>query len=437
MLTYNYSKLLKYCFLLIITHVMVSCSESPSEFSIGENFVESTTDITLIDTFAVDISTVILDTIKGNASGTSFIGTFKDEYIGKVSSSSYFQLGVPTNIGSIQSDERYDSLTLILNYNGYSYGDTTQLQSLLVYQLDENIVVDNNSIITTQTKFNYKSTPIGLLNYTPNPNGSVDTLSIKIDDNFGYELIEKIKNGSEVFESSTNFNNYFKGLIIKPNELQTGAIVGFNSEESSIRLVLHTTLENITSENYSYEFSLYNYGMQFNNIEFDLSTTELNKLISQKEELSSNQLGGLALLQGGLGLALKIKFPTISELLLFDRGTIMKASFSLSLLKNSFDKDKLPTYLSVYAIDRFNRISDNSSGVTFTSLTIDEDYDEELNYNFDMTNYLVDELSDQYIDPDYGLMITLSQKNEVSNFSQVIFNTSHQNNKLKLYYVKY
>ncbi len=437
MLTFNYPSPLKYFTLLIILIVSGSCNESPSEFSIGENFIESTTEITVIDTFAIEVSTVILDTLIGNASGTSLVGTFEDKYIGKVSSSSYFQLGVPSNAGSMQLEEKYDSLTLILSYDGYSYGDTTQLQSLLVYQLDESLVTDDNSVITTNTKFNYNSTPIGALDYRPRPNGSADTISIKIDDILGLELIDNIKNSSEAMESSITFNDYFKGLVIKSDESNSGAIVGFKSEEGSIRLVLHTTLEDVTSENYSYEFPLYNYGMQFNNIEFDLSTTELNELINQKDELSGDQIGGLAFLQGGIGLTLKITFPTLSELLFFDRGTIMSASFSLSLLKNSFDKDDLPTYLYAYEIDGLNQISDNSSGVTFTSLTIDEDYNEELNYNFDMTNYLVDELSDEYIDPEKGLMITLPQGNQASNFSQVIFNTSHLNNKLKLYYVKY
>lgn len=437
MLTFNYADPLKYYYLVMLFILAISCNESPNELSIGENFIESTTEISIVDTFAIEVSTVILDTLIGNASGTSLVGTFEDKYIGKVSSSSYFQLGIPTNISSMQLEERYDSVTLVLSYNGYSYGDTTQLQSLLVYQLDESIVTDDNSIITTKTKFNYYSTPIGSLSYRPIPNGSVDTLSIKIKDDLGLGLIDKILNSSEVMESSVNFNNYFKGLVIKSDESHSGAIVGFNSEEGSIKLVLHTTIEDVTSENYSYEFPLYNYGMQFNNIEFDLSTTELNNLISQKDELSGDQIGGLAFLQGGIGLTLKVTFPTLSELLLFDRGTIMNASFSLSLLNNSFTQEDLPTYLYAYGINRLNNIISNSGVVTFSSLTIDEDYNEELTYNFDMTNYLVEELSDQYVDPENGIMITLPQGNKASNFSQVIFNTTNQNNKLKLYYVKY
>lgn len=437
MLTFNYADPLKYYYLVMLFILAISCNESPNELSIGENFIESTTEISIVDTFAIEVSTVILDTLIGNASGTSLVGTFEDKYIGKVSSSSYFQLGIPTNISSMQLEERYDSVTLVLSYNGYSYGDTTQLQSLLVYQLDESIVTDDNSIITTKTKFNYYSTPIGSLSYRPIPNGSVDTLSIKIKDDLGLGLIDKILNSSEVMESSVNFNNYFKGLVIKSDESHSGAIIGFNSEEGSIKLVLHTTIEDVTSENYSYEFPLYNYGMQFNNIEFDLSTTELNNLISQKDELSGDQIGGLAFLQGGIGLTLKVTFPTLSELLLFDRGTIMNASFSLSLLNNSFTQEDLPTYLYAYGINRLNNIISNSGVVTFSSLTIDEDYNEELTYNFDMTNYLVEELSDQYVDPENGIMITLPQGNKASNFSQVIFNTTNQNNKLKLYYVKY
>ena len=66
-------------------------------------------------------------------------------------------------------------------------------------------------------------------------------------------------------------------------------------------------------------------------------------MISQKDELSGDQIGGLAFLQGGIGLTLKVTFPTLSELLLFDRGTIMNASFSLSLLNNSFTQEDLPT----------------------------------------------------------------------------------------------
>lgn len=428
-----------FCSLILIS----SCADNPSEFTLGEEFIESQTSIALIDTFSVNVSTVILDTINGNGTGSALVGTFSDEYIGKVTSNSYMQFGIPDNFSSMLSDEVYDSISLIIRYNDYSYGDTTQMQHIAVHQLTENIKYEDevNYTISSQTELGYLENSIGSIDYFPTPSNADDTLYIKLDDKLGLDLFNKIQDQSETLYTSGNFLNYFYGLVLKADETKEGAIISFQAHENAISMVVHTTREDISTEHYTYEFGIYNYEKQFNNINFDLSTTSLNKLLEQKNELNSNESAGMAFLQGGIGLALKVSFPSLSEVMLLDRGTIMEASLTLSILDNSFEYDLLPTSLVAYTTNRLNKATgflyNNLGGTVYSTLSVDELYGEESTYEFDVTKYLTDEVSDSYVDPEQGVLISLPSGSQESTFTQVIIDAEHKNSNLKIYYVTY
>ncbi|MCI0617942.1 DUF4270 domain-containing protein, partial [bacterium] len=229
-----------------------ACKENPGEFTLGEEFIESQTDLTVIDTFSVSLSTVILDSVITSGTGNLLIGSYRDNTFGKITSHSYFQIGVPASFDA-ENDDVYDSLNLFISYNKYSFGDTTKSQRISVHQLTENIELGNNSAITSKTSFSYNPIPIGSIIYTPKPNGAADTLAIRISDGIGFDLFTKLKDGSEILADNERFINYFHGLVLAADEAYEGSTIGFNAND--VKLVLYTSRV-FTAEGISYEFAL-------------------------------------------------------------------------------------------------------------------------------------------------------------------------------------
>jgi Domain of unknown function (DUF4270) len=415
-----------------------ACKKNPSEFTLGKEFIESQTELTLIDTFSVSLSTVILDTVITSGTGNLLIGNYRDEVFGKTTSHSYFQIGIPGNV-DLENDDIYDSLKLVIKYNGYSFGDTTKSQKISVHRLTKNIEFDDDNGITSKTSFAYDPQPIGSIIYTPEPNGPIDTLAIKISDGVGLDLFTKLRDGSEILNATESFINYFHGLVLVADKAYEGSIVGFNAND--VKLILYTTRGALSAEKISYEFGLENSLKQFNNITHDFSSTQLNPLVEQRNELSSTATGGLSFLQGGIGLAIRVDFPSLPEILLLRRGRIMDAQLSISPLRSSYNDFDLPPELDLYESDKLNRrnalVLDKHGAVASSTLILDELYHEETAYSFDVTEYLIDELSDSYVDPEKGLLMMLPSNDLNARFGRLIADARNRNTKLKIYYLFY
>lgn len=427
--------------IIILSLLLLSkCSDNPEELTLGEEFIESETTFTLIDTFSVKLSTVILDTIITSGTNRMLIGNFNDNIFGKISSKSYFQIGIPDSF-DVEEDEIYDSLVLNLKYDSYYFGDTTKVQKIFVHQLTENIDLNNGEVLTSHSSFNYNPTPIGSIVFNPEPSKTSDTLKIKISDEIGLDLFDKLRTNSVILSNNESFINYFHGFVLKEDESYEGSIIGFNGNGDDVELILYTRKEASSTEKTKYQFRLEDVSKQFNNIFHDFSSTQLNNLVEQRYELPSVESSGLSFLQGGIGLAIRIDFPSLGEILLFKRGKIVDAGISVGPLKNSYDDFDLPSELSIYETDKLNRknipVYNNQNNIVTSKLSIDELYDEGTSYSFDLTKYLNDELADSYVDPEKGLLIMLSDADTRASFDRLIADTQNKNTKLKIYYLYY
>jgi hypothetical protein len=423
---------------IFITSLFVcACNEKAKKFPLGGEFIESQTDIYLIDTLSVSLSTIILDTVHTSGTGSLLIGNYRDDICGKISSRSYFQVGIPEDY-DVNEGDLFDSLKLVIRYNKYFFGDTTRSQKISVHRLTENIESDDNHIITSVTFFNYDPLPIGSIFYTPTPNIETDTLFIKISDDIGLDLFEKLKDDSEILSNNESFINYFHGLALVADDAYDGAIIGFlANKEEDLKLILYTSRKDLTVRKINYEFKLVDPTKAFNHISHDFTSTQLNTLVEQKTKLSSLQTGGLSFLQGGIGLAIRVDFPSLNELLLLDRGKILKAQLSISPLKNSYNDRDLPYKLIMYELGKRNGTLGMQDEVSSSTPTIDRLYNEETAYLFDITTYLINKLADSYADPDKNLLITLPSNYQQSTFCRLIVDAQNKNTKLKIYYLNY
>ncbi len=419
--------------------ILVSCSKDVNEFTLGQEFVESQTAIIIIDTFGIELSTVIIDSIPTSGTEAALIGSYEDETFGKVTSHSYFQVGLP-EYTFIDDNDIYDSITLLLRYSGYSYGDTLQPLRIIVHRLLEEIEPDESGYLYNTSSFSYYLNDIGAKTFIPRP-GIDDSVEIKLSDNIGMDLFNKLMDDDEVLSTEDNFLSYFNGIAIVSDENINRAIIGFKAieEDLLVRIYSHRIGETLTVLHN--DFPLVYSDRQFNHIQHDFSNIVLDILERQKEAVASSTTGDKTYVQGGTALMTKIRFPSLQDILLFEQGIIIKAELVVTPVKSSYSVFSLPEDLILYETDKINRLGNviyNSDGsVTTASFVLDELYNEETSYTFDITEFINDELSDNYFDIDHGLLICLPSDRLLESFDRLILEAANPLPKLKLYYMTY
>jgi hypothetical protein len=293
-----------------------------------DNSRDETIGVVPIDTVSVKVSTYQLDDIPTSGTGTILVGKNSNAITGSFKSTSYMRLGIGTvNSASMPDDAILDSVTLVLPLNKYYYGDTTQVQKISVHRVSEDI---NQTLITqnkpleeipyyvttaanifSNQKFNYDNASLANISFKPHVN-SIDSLHIRFNNTISNELFNMIKNEDSRVQSSSNFQEYFKGLALVPDDNNT-TLVGF---KDTVYLEVHYTFvnsEGTRSSNKQY-FSIDNRSYQYNQIDADRSATKFASLNLTNPEISSSQTNGDTFLEGLTGVVAKIEFPTLLAL---------------------------------------------------------------------------------------------------------------------------
>ncbi len=218
---------------VIISLIFFSCEKSnlPNSKTIGANLIESDARIIMIDTFKVELSTVIIDSMVTSGFNQMLVGNYSDGEFGIITAQSYFEIGLPT-AEYITSESVFDSLELVLHFSGYSYGDTTQLQTMKVYRLSEPMVESSTGYFYNTTQFARLPEILGQKDFHPEFSES-DELTIKIDAVFAVELFNFFKINHENVSAESYFLDYFNGIVLESNSQTNAAIVGYSGIDTS------------------------------------------------------------------------------------------------------------------------------------------------------------------------------------------------------------
>ena len=375
--------------------LIVSCEEDQDLDPVGEDWIKVDTKIYFIDSMTVESSTYKFDSISVSNTSRLLVGAYTDPVFGKVTAKSFMQLAYP--FASISDDATYDSIALILNYDNYFYNDTTQTQTIDVFQILEDIKTDDDYYYNTTT-FKPAETAIASKTFTPYPIKE-DSVHVSISDVFGKELYEKIRDNE--ITTSDEFLDQYKGLLINPNT-NNSSILGF-STSSVLRLYYSYDDEIEAEESEVIEFSL-NSTNSFHNIYNDYSGTYFKTVESQETQLESESTDNNTFIQNGSGIATRIDIPFVERINdIPGNGSILDANLKLSIKQNSstdnlFIRDSLTVYLIDKKGDSYGALTD-SSGATVYGLL--EDTDEEfktLTYTIPVTNFLNLKLQAAYSD---------------------------------------
>jgi hypothetical protein len=415
--------------------IIYSSCTNKEEFTIGSNFTEDQTSLRVIDTFTVAVSTVMADSIATSATGILLAGSYSDTCFGKVESTGYFEPGY----ARLQPDDSYifDSASVALVYSGYSYGDTTGMVTLNIYQLDEEISLKDNYYLYSRSDLKLSDNLIGSKSFYPEPH-STDTLMISVNA-FGEKLFNMFRDDDPDVGSSELLTSFVKGFAVKT--ACGNSIIGFKADASELllRFYYHVDGETVKKSTVSLPFGPVN--KQFNSIHTDFSNTLLSPVTADSKATSSVLTGNIAYMQAMLGLYPKLTFPSLQDITYNTKWKILKAEIVFEPVTASYSTFALPDQLCLYQTDDKNKagsvLSGSDGSIIYSVLTTDDMFNEETRYTIDITSYLNEELSDNYFDTNTGLLINLVSTDINKSFSRLMIECKNQAAKLRLYYLTY
>ncbi len=402
--------------LTILLLYFFSCNNSDEDFTLGKDFIDNTTEIIHVDTFSLELSTVKIDSVITSATETILVGCYVDGNFGRVIAQSYFQIGLPSTF-DIQSDDRFDSLTLVMPYSTYYYGDTNAIQQIDVYRLSEKLDI---SYYYNTSEVDYFSSSIGQKRYYPRPNRD-SIVEIRIDDFLGQDIFEKMKYETEEVSSSEEFQNYIYGFVVVPNESESSSIIGFNNVDLKVKMYTSRVEEDIEEIIYHFPSSSVNY--QFNQIKSDRTGTVLENLIFQEEELISSTTNNKSYVQAGIGIVTKIKFPYLESIFFDENDLILSVELRIKPEIESYEGN-FPESLALYETNQNNNVvielQDEDGASVISTFNLDDMYHLDTYYSFDLTDFLQEQLDEGYIDNERGLLITVPAPEYNSSLERLI-----------------
>ncbi|MBX2924333.1 MAG: DUF4270 family protein [Chitinophagaceae bacterium] len=420
------------------------CKKATIQF--GDQFIDGNyTNIVLIDTISPVISTVFRDSTVTSQTGKLLLGSYQDPLFGHISSSTFFVMGSPSGLPDFHISAMYDSLVLRMVGDSTFYGDTTISQRLQVQQLNETIsFADGETSLYNTSNFSVNNAVSGAVNMFIQPSRK-DTVTIRLSDAQGEALWSLINDKATEVTTATDFEQYFKGLKISPeNPGVNAAVYGF-SDTVVMRLYYHESNPDVVQK--YIDFTLASRNKQFNQIKYSRTGTLLDVTIPEDKEIAAVSLHNAAYIQPLTGAIMKLRFPNIREALLqrTDFLQLMSAELILPPLGGSYSYNfMLPPQLSAYATNINNTLggvlgltgSTGSASAQYGDLTTDWLYGQDTYYKYDVTSYLQQQL-DISGDNTNGLLFLPPSPSYNTTFNRAAFGNSQTDQpvRLKVYYI--
>ncbi len=424
-LTRNKSFSLIACFVLLTA--LFSCQDENSY--LGESLVESSFRNVFTDTCRVDISTILVDSLKTLGDSVTQIGYYEDSVFGKVTSSFYAEYNKASFSVDDGSTYTFDSITLNMTPSGHYWGDTLVAQRINVYKLSKAITLNSEETLYNTSKVTTEDSPLFSFLYKPKPNTDND-IEVRMPDKFGKQLFEDILSENEALDSQDKFREYFHGLAFKQDNYGS-CITGFMVNDSSMYMKVYYHESNNTLEEKELIYTV-NTDYSYTHVEHDRSSSQISQLIpGQNNSILSYKTGKRAYLQGLTGIYNSIEFPYLNNIQVAgDIVSIESATLYLYPLKNSYGKySQLPSTLRLYIADDNNNTENqvyDSMGTTIQNgnLVVDNVFGDETYYSFDLTSFMQDNLGTWGMNRK-KLFLILDDDDFVCTFDQVVFSNDH------------
>jgi len=420
---------------LLLLAAISSCQKTGFTYN---NIVDNNqvTDYILSDTLTVQMKTVQQDSMPTSGSEVLLTGKRIDPLFGTSSLQSFFQIAQPAPVEIPVSGSKYDSMVLIMHPNGYIAGDSLLQQEIQVYRVTQKIqTAQNFYYLYNNSNFKTESTPIGSFTGVIRPHTD-KTVTVHMSDQLGSQLFTMLRDKSGDITANNTWLEFFKGLNVRggPNSRSVSAFAA-NDTSLVMRLYYHIN-EQITTVKYV-DFKMQASYLQFNRVETDRTGTPIAALTGNVKVLPSASTGNQGFAQPITGAAVRIDIPYIKNLPgLGQFFKIMKVYMTLKPVGGSYQNDRLPPRVALCEVNTLNQVTDT---LTYGQLTIDHQLNENTNYTFDITNYVIRQQTVTDINS-RGLLLTPSATDGRTTLDRLV--TGDQQNlknrlKIQLYYLLY
>lgn len=239
----------------------------------------------------ITASTLRQDSITTEKRTSSLLGCMNDPIFGRSTANLLTQLRLSSNEVDFGINPQIDSAMLLLKYQGY-YGDTTQLQSMRIYELTQDLYFDTTYYSNLRmTGFYNPAVTAGDFSYYPKP--GQDSLMIRLSDELGNKLINT---DTANLSNITSWLAFFKGLYFESQPVdQGGSIVYFDFTGGKSRLLLY--YHNDADDSLKYELVINSSSSWVNLFSHNYSGTpivnQINDSIGNYPEVYLQSMGGL------------------------------------------------------------------------------------------------------------------------------------------------
>jgi hypothetical protein len=228
-------------------------------------------------------------------SGNHLVGYYNDPLTGKMKAITYLDLA-PGSTSKLEAGSVYDSLTIQVRLNFYSYGFTgAQRMNFNVHQAEERLFTDSlKRRYYYNTSVAYKPELLGMASVVVDYDSlkksagetAKDTILIKgkLDDVFGGYLFNLALNDvGGGLSDPTLFSQDIKGLVLTPTE-ETG-LLGIDLTNSLSKVILHYHTATDTLEK-SFVFNKAALTANFTKFIADRSATEFSSIVQPYQSYS-------------------------------------------------------------------------------------------------------------------------------------------------------
>ncbi len=372
---------MKRFYLIVLVVLQYACSpptEIGADFFPEESFIveEALLANLVVRTFPLD------STISTN-NERLLVGRHQDPVFGLINGRAFSQFPIDDVLRlDAERNFRFDSLTLYLEYDGYSFYDTLVPVQLSVHQVQETMEldVDVTDLYTTDA-FDFAATPIATVELAPRPRRG-EPLEIRLDDAIGEDFFARLVEDEDVLLVESEFLDYFPGLVLQVTNAD-GAFVGFRKSTAQMRLYL----TDINSLPLQQEIRTYTaeFGLSFNQILFDRTATNL-EAIDEDEGLSSSLAEEQAFVQAG-ALVSRIDIPTLTQIrddnedLIVARAELRFRAVGVDII----DQEALPQNITVFWVEEDNTLFQQN---TQAQLELDLEFGRDTYYTLDVTDFV-------------------------------------------------
>jgi hypothetical protein len=296
-----------------------------------------------VDTFKIRLRSYKIDSVKTLGASNMLIGHVSHPVFGKITASSFANMDLLAGVdslslqsGDVKTPPVYDSTYISFDWD-YAFGEEAQTASrrLLVKELQQpldttggksyyqfsTVPVSNNILLDTMYSFASTSSNIA---------------RFRLGDEMGRKLIELATQGKINFREAVY--DVLKGISVESDASGQSIFGSSLLGNTQISVYYHY----IRNANDTVRAAvLLRPGLRFNHIEADRTGTALAGL-ENGEEIKSEDLENIGVLQCGAGIGLRMELPDFANFSYANKVAINRAQLFINPVPGSVQKNQLP-----------------------------------------------------------------------------------------------